>query len=207
MTRNANLVLLPCLAAAVVATTSSAAIIVFTNEFVWDNYATASDAAMYTETFESYNGFYGSPLAGSIGGVNWSAAAPGGIFVGAVGSSQALSTNAPEPMTISFTGLAVQGVAGNIYGTDINFNVVPSIVQLSMQDGTSYIGFVDSATAFVGFYSTTSAITAITISAQPLPGGTNDVFATFDNMTFAVVPAPSAIALLGLAGLAGRRRR
>ena len=194
-------------AAAAVASSSSAAIIVFTNEFVWDSFATGNDSPQVTETFESYNGFYGSPLAGSIGGVDWTATATGGLFVGAVGSSQALSTNNPVPMTISFSGASsVLGVAGNIYGTDINFNVVPSIVQLSLQDGTSYIGFIDSATAFVGFYSTGAAITSITISAQPLPGGTNNVYATFDNMTFAI-PAPGAIALLGLAGLAGRRRR
>lgn len=202
-----NLATCAVLAAASVATVSSASIIVFTNEFVWDNYATANDAAMFTETFESYNGFYGSPLTGSMGGVNWSAAATGGIYVGAVGSSQALSTNNPVPMTISFTGAPVSGVAGNIYGTDVNFNVVPSIVQLSLQDGTTYIGFVDAATAFVGFYSTGAAITSVTISAQPLPGGTNQVYPTFDNMTFAVVPAPGALALLGLAGLGSRRRR
>jgi hypothetical protein len=202
-----KLILSSLVAAASVASTSSAAIIVFTSEFVWDSYATSNDAAQFTETFESYNGSYASPLTGSQGGVNWSAIATGGLYVGAVGSSQALSTNNPTPMTISFTGAAVQGVSGNIFGTDINFNVVPSIVQLSLQDGTSYIGFIDSLTAFVGFYSTGAAITAVTISAQPLPGGTNNVYATFDNMTFAVVPAPGAIALLGLAGLAGRRRR
>jgi hypothetical protein len=200
-------VLTSLVAAASVASTSSAAIIVFTNEFVWDSYAAGNDAGLFTENFETYNGFYASPLTGSMGGVNWSANAVGGLYVGAVGSSQALSTNNPVPMTISFSGAPVSGVSGNIYGTDINFNVVPSIVQLSLQDGTSYIGFIDSATAFVGFYSTGAAITAVTISAQPLPGGTNSVYATFDNMTFAVVPAPGAIALLGLAGLAGRRRR
>jgi MYXO-CTERM domain-containing protein len=100
----------------------------------------------------------------------------------------------------------VRGVSGNIYGTDINFNVVPSIVQLSLQDGTSYIAFIDSATAYAGFYSTGAAITSITISAQPLPGGTAAVYPTFDNLSVAV-PAPGVLALIGLAGLAGRRRR
>ena len=195
------------LVAAAVASTSSAAIIVFTNEFVWDTYATANDAVMATEDFGTYSGFYGSPLTGSLAGVNWSAAASGGIYVGAAGGTNALSTNNPEPMTISFSGAPLTGVAGNIFGTDINFNVVPSIVQLSLQDGTTYIGFVDAATAFVGFYSTGAAITSVTISAQPLPGGTNAVYPTFDNMTFAVVPTPGAVALLGLAGLAGSRRR
>jgi len=199
-------VLSSLLATAAITASSSAAVIVFTNEFVWDAYANNDGSPQVTETFESYNGFYASPLTGSMGGVNWSANATGGIYVGVVGSSKALSTNNPTPMTISFTGQDVRGVAGNIYGTDINFSVVPSIIQLSLQDGTTYIGFVDQATAFVGFYSTGAAISSITISAQPLPGGTNDVYATFDNMTLAI-PAPGALAVLGLAGLAGSRRR
>jgi hypothetical protein len=191
-------------AAAALASSSSAAIIVFTNQFVWEGYATGNDATIATETFSSYSGFYNNPLSGTLGGVNWSASATGGLYVG--GANSALSTNNPEPMTISFGGSGVFGVSGNIYGTDINFNVVPSIVQLSLQDGTSYIAFIDSQTAFAGFYSTGAAISAITISAQPLPGGTTAVYPTFDNMSIAV-PAPGAIALLGLAGLAGRRRR
>jgi len=185
---------------------SSAAMVTFTNSALWNYYATLSGASTLTENFNSYSGFYGSPLSGSISGVNWSAAASGGLYVGVVGGSAALSTNNPEPMTISFSGTAVRGVSGNIYGTDINFNVVPSIVQLSLQDGTSYIAFIDSATAYAGFYSTGAAITSITISAQPLPGGTTAVYPTFDNLSVAV-PAPGVLALVGLAGLAGRRRR
>ena len=194
------------IATAAIASSSSAAIIVFTNQFVWENYAVGNDQVLATENFNSYSGFYGSPLSGSISGVNWSAAASGGLYVGVSGGSAALSTNNPEPMTISFSGTAVRGVSGNIFGTDINFNVVPSIVQLSLQDGSSYIAFIDSATAYAGFYSTGAAITSITISAQPLPGGTAAVYPTFDNLSVAV-PAPGVLALVGLAGLAGRRRR
>ena len=193
--------------ASAIASSSSATIIVFTNESDWDNFAAGNGAAMFTETFETYNGFYASPLTGSMGGVNWAATATGGIFVGAVGTSQALSTNNPVPMTLNFSGgSVVQGISGNLYATDSNFNVVQSFVFLT-QDGTSYAASIGSATAFVGFYSTTSAITSIVMSASPLAGGPANVYPTFDNMTFAIVPAPGAIALLGLAGFAGRRRR
>ena len=194
-------------AASAITASSSAAILVFTNDFVWSSYAAAGDMTIETETFESYSGFYPSPLTGVLAGVNWAANAGGGIYVGAAGGSQALSTNVAEAMTISFDAGVVQGVAGNLFATDINFNVVPSIVQISLADGTSYVAFVDSATAFAGFYSTGAAINSITISAQPLPGGTNSVYPTFDNMKLAAIPAPGALALLALAGLAGRRRR
>ena len=193
--------------ASAIASSSSATITVFTNESDWNNFAASNGAATFSENFETYNGYYASPLTGSMGGVNWAANAAGGIFAGAVGTSQVLSTNNPVPMTLSFTGAGVQGIAGNLFGTDFNFDVVPSSVQFVSNDGTTYSATIDSATAFIGFYSSGAAITSIVISAQDLPGGTRDVYPTFDNMSFAVVPAPGAIALLGLAGFAGRRRR
>jgi xanthosine utilization system XapX-like protein len=49
-------------------------------------------------------------------------------------------------------------------------------------------------------------ITGLTIQAVSTSAQT--VFATVDNMAFAAVPAPGALALLGLAGaVVGRRRR
>jgi len=198
-------VLSSLVAAASIASTSSAGIIVFTNEFVWDSFATGNDAAQFTETFESYNGFYASPLTGSTGGVNWSANATGGLYVGAVGTSKALSTNNPAPMTITFSGEAVRGIAGNIFGTDINFNIVPSIVQVTLSNGASFIGFTSSANDFIGFYSTDAAITSMTITKTGTGAGA--VFPTVDNLYFAVpIPAPGAAALIGLL-VSGRRVR
>jgi len=195
------------IAAAAVASTSSASIIVFTNQFVWNFYANSDSASQYTETFSTASAGYQSSLTGAMGGVTWTFNASGGLYVGDVNSSRAVSTYyAGDALSLTLSP-GVKGFAGNVYGTDVVFNVVPSIVQLSLADGTSYIGLVDSATAFVGFYSTTAAITGVTILAQPLPGGTNSVYPTFDNMTFAIVPAPGAVALIGLAGLAGSRRR
>lgn len=193
------------LASAAIASSASATILIFTDQFLFD--AQTSSYYRSTENFNTYNGFYASPLTGSAGDFNWSAASSGGLFVGTVNGSAALSTNNPAPLTISFSGRTVNGVSGNIFGTDINFNVVPSIVQLSLNDGTSYIAFITSATAFAGFVSTGASIASITVSAQPLPGGTTAVYPTFDNMTLASVPAPGAVALIGLAGVVGGRRR
>ena len=101
----------------------------------------------------------------------------------------------------------VQGVGGNIFGTDISFNVVPCIIQVTLADGSSYVNYATTALDFVGFYSTGAAISSISISAMPgMPGG-GDVYPTANNLYFAAVPAPGAIALLGVAGLVGGRRR
>ena len=98
----------------------------------------------------------------------------------------------------------MQGVAGNFFGTDINFNPVPSLVQVTLADGNSSIQFTNGPADFIGFYSTGAAISGITITAA----GSDSVFPTVDNLFFAVpVPAPGAAALIGLAAMVCRRRR
>lgn len=186
---------------AVLSSSASAAILVFTDQFLY-NIQTAAYTNV-TETFSSYSGPYASPLSGSTGAVNWSATATGGVQV----ASGALMTQTSTAMTLSFTGAAVQGLSGNIYGTDASSLATPSLVLVTLNDGTSYLNLISASTAFVGFFSTGAAITGVQISAQPLAGGAAAVYPNVDNLGFAYVPAPGALALLGLAGVAGSRRR
>jgi hypothetical protein len=186
--------------AAALSSTSSAAILTFTNEFLYN--ANTTSYTRSSENFDSYSGAYGS-LNGAAGAVNWSAGATGGLNVAA----GRLAAAAPNALTISFSGPDVYGVSGNFFGTDASNTVVPSLVLVALSDGTSYLNLIDTATVFVGFVSTGAAITSIQVTAQPFPTGSPSVFATVDNLGVAYVPAPGALALLGLAGLAGRRRR
>lgn len=195
-------------AAAVVASSTflandaSAAVIAFTQKFVWEAYVTAQGNSILLEDFNDIaDGFYASPFSSSVGSVNWNATATGGLYV----QGGQFSTNLAESLTFGF-GPNVKGIGGNFYGTDIGFNVVPAIVTISLADGTSFVGLVNSAAAYTGFYSTGAAITSLTISANPSSGSAS-VYPTADNVQFAVVPTPGALALLGLAGLAGSRRR
>jgi hypothetical protein len=80
-------------------------------------------------------------------------------------------------------------------------------VLVSLSDGTSYLNLIETSTVFVGFVSSGAAISGIEISAQALPGSPSSPYPTVDNLGFAYVPAPGALALLGLAGLVGSRRR
>ena len=186
---------------AALSSSASAAILIFTDSFLYD--IQTSSLAHSTENFNAYSGAYASPLTGSAGAVNWSATASAGLNV----AGGQLSAGSPGPMTIAFSGASVYGVSGNFFGTDGASTVVPSLVLVSLNDGTSYLNLIDTATVFVGFVSTGAAISSISVSAQPLPGGTTSVVPTVDNLGFAYVPAPGAIALLGLAGLATSRRR
>jgi hypothetical protein len=186
--------------AVVVTQAASAAVITFSNATLWNGFSVGQGASVATENFNSYNGFYANGLSGNAGGIQWTASAPGSLYA----SSGSMSTNSPEAVLTFTLAPSVQGVGGNFFATDFNFNVLPAIIGVTLGDGSSYIGYAASAADFVGFYSTGAAIASISVSvAGNLPAGTN--FATVDNLYFAV-PAPGALALIGVAGLVGARR-
>jgi hypothetical protein len=142
-------------AVAVVSTHASAAILVFTNEFLYDSNTTSYAAA--SENFDSYGGSYPSGLSGSAGPIGWSAASTGGVSVNA----GRLSGAGTSPLTISFGGgNNVYGVGGNFFGTDASNTVVASLVLVTLNDGTSYLNLIDTATVFVGFVSTGASISS-----------------------------------------------
>jgi len=186
-----------------IVSSAQAAFITFGNQTIWNQFVAGNGWQVATETFNGVaDGFYAGSYSGSTSGVNWTGSAAGGIYA----QGGLFSTNNPVQLDFSFSP-GVQGVGGNIFGTDISFNVVPCIIQVTLADGTSYVNYSTTAADFVGFYSTGAAISSMSIQTTAV--GSGDVFATVDNLYFTVVPAPGAIALLGLAGFgaASRRRR
>ena len=190
-----------CAASAMLASSASAAIATYSQYSLWGQDVVASGSSVGTETFNSYNGYYASPLTGSVGGINWSATATGGLFC----DSGYFSTNNPVTATFTFAP-GVMAVGANIFGTDSNFNIVAARITVTLADGSSYIASTSVPTDFVGFISNGAAISSLTMNAV----GSGNVYVTADNMYFGVVgvvPAPGAAALIGLAGLVASRRR
>lgn len=185
-------------AAGSIASASAAQVISFNDASLFGSFASANGAAVSTETFDGYTGF-GFSFSGTVGGVEWLASAASGMYA----QGGLMSTNNPEAMTFSFGGTGVKGVGGLFFSTDINFNVVPSTLYVTLSDGSGFVGSVTSGAQFTGFWSLGSNITSIRI--QPL-GGTAQ-YPTADSLSVAVVPAPGAVALLALAGATARRRR
>ncbi len=181
------------------ASVAQADLTVFTQSSVWATFAAFNgDDVVLTETFDSYGGFY-DQASGDLGPVTWYAEAAGGLFA----NLDYMSTNLALADLVFTFDPGVHGVGGNFFGTDVNFNVVESLVQVSLADGSSYVAAVESADQFVGFYSSDTSITQISVFA--MVGGGN-VWATANNLSIAV-PAPGVMALLGVAGLGRRRRR
>ena len=183
------------------ASAAVAGVTVTSSQALWNYRVTSGGQTVGTETFNSYAGFDAGPITGTLGNTFWTVSAPGGLFA----DFGMMSTNAAYS-TLSFTfSPGVRAVAGNIFGTDIGFNIVPTIVNVTLSDGTAYEGFTTSASDFIGFYSTTANISSLSISVAS-PTGSGNIFSSIDNLYLAV-PAPGAAALIGLAGLATRRRR
>jgi len=187
--------------ALVFASSASASITVFNNQALY-NLATAGYVRA-VEDFNDYSGSYTSPLIGTAGDVTWSASSSNGFEA----VNGGLSTALPGSMTIQFTGPAVYGVFGNFFGTDISDNIVSGLVQVTLADGTGSLIFVEDPNVFFGFVSNGLAISSIEVTANELAAGLPVLRASVDNLGFDYVPAPGAVALLGLAGLVGRRRR
>jgi hypothetical protein len=183
------------------ASAAAAGVTVTSSQTLWNLRVINGGETVGTETFNTYSGYDAGPITGTLGNTFWTVSAPGGLYadVGMMSTNIAYST-------LSFTfSPGVRAVAGNIFGTDIGFNIVPTIVNVTLSDGTAYEGFTTSASDFIGFYSTSANISSLSISVAS-PTGTGDIFSSIDNLYLAV-PAPGAAALIGLAGLATRRRR
>jgi hypothetical protein len=184
---------------------ASAAVQIFTSETAWDSAAIANGETLTTETFDSYEGYYEAPLWGNSGDVNWFVQAPGGLFA----SAGLFSTNSPtsgnQSMVFNFAPGFMRGVGGNIFATDNEFNFVTSIMRIRLNDGTEYSQLVTNAAGFIGFYTDTGWITSVSIAAQAVVS-TPNLYPTIDDLSFSFVPAPGAVALLAIAGLAGLRR-
>ena len=183
------------------ASAAVAGVTVTSSQMLWNLRVINGGETVGTETFNSYSGPIADPITGTLGNTFWTASADGGLFAG----QGMMAANLPYATLLFTFSPGVRAVAGNIFGTDIGFNIVPTIVNVTLSDGTAYEGFTTSASDFIGFYSTAANISSLSISVvgPVVPVG---IFSTIDNLYLAI-PSPGAAALIGLAGLASRRRR
>ena len=201
--------------AAFVAQSASAAIVVTTNQSLWTS-AVSNFGVVATETFNGIpNGSYSSPLGRSVTPsavgaptVSWSAVAAGGLRV----LDGVVSTVGPGVTLIFSFGPDVRAVAGNFFGTDINFGNATVLFTVELSNGTAYEGISSDPSTFTGFRSTNAVtISSLELTVVNAPGfaGGGDVYPSVDNLYFGVIPAPGAFAILGAASLVGfslRRR-
>jgi len=149
-----------------------------------------------------------APLAFSGGGFSYTVGTQVGALSGLFNDPGVISTdNAGDRIEVTFTGAPVTALGGNFWSTDINVFPVASTVTVQLSDGTTEVFASSSAADFRGFTSLVP-ISSFSIDAGNTASG-GPAWATLDNLYVGnAVPAPGAIAMFGLAGLAaGRRRR
>ena len=175
------------------------------DQAAWATYSTSQGASISSESFSAINdGYYASGVSGSVGGISWTATASGGVS--ALSGLVSASTGSA---TLEFAvSPGVNGIAGNLFGRDSSWAAVPAIIMVTLSDSTTYLGYATGPSDFIGFYSTGATISSLSVTVSST--GSSTAYATADNLYFATVgavPAPGALALLGVAGLSARRRR
>lgn len=182
----------------------SAGVGVFANQVLWDNYVTVKGCTVVEQDIAGRPQGYYASLTGSGGGISWGATAKGGLFAG----PGTVSTFVPSDdisLNLSFSP-GVRAVGGNMFSALIKSEAMPSLVEVFLADGTSFSGFTFGSSDFIGFASTSADIVGLTITALN-PGDGVMASPTIGSLYVGAVPAPGALAVLGLAGSLGRRRR
>lgn len=196
--------LAPIALAACAASPALAGVIVFDDRAAFDAFGlTMPGTAVSTETFESVSGFAAGGFTGNFGqAAEWFANSMDGM-IAKNGVIRAATAN--SSVTFSFRSSQVYGIGGDFFYSSSSGSFVPGLMILNLSDGTSYVRNVTSPETFAGFWSLGSAISSLSITPFGAAGAAN--YVATDNMAIGYVPSPGAIALLGLAGMASRRRR
>tara|TARA_R110002072_G_scaffold150953_6_gene299936 strand:- start:47383 stop:47976 length:594 start_codon:yes stop_codon:yes gene_type:complete len=159
----------------------------------------------YTNTFNGLDTGAVSSLDFSSGDYSYtvSAAGPGGGML-SVRDGEISTTHGMDGILITFTGADVYAVGGHLWSTLEDGETVGGYISLVLDDGTFEIFSATSRENFRGL-SSESAIESIFID---LPDGDELFWASMDSLSIGtLVPAPSALGLLGVAGIGAARRR
>ncbi len=207
-----------CVLFATVGVVSSAAsagltsAIAFSNLKDWEAAAELAGPSMVT-VFDSLSGFapeVTKSLSGGSGWTSWTVSAEGGVRGGKSFISSAV---AGQSLFFDFTGSTfakggLHGIGGNFGFRDESGNFQPGSILLTLSSGESIYQTFNSKTDFAGFWLTDPAVTISGMRLQPMSGSNLAAYSvSVDNLYFGGVPAPGALALLGVAGVCTAKRR
>jgi hypothetical protein len=183
-----------------VSSIASAELFVASSQSVFNELVEGYDGSVIGQTFGGYSGFYDSGLSGGSGDAAWTAEADGGLYA----EFGVLSTEIPAAsLTFNFSSARVFAVGGNFFNTNPDFSTEPGLVKV-VAGGVSFI-LSSSPSSFAGFVSSSGSISSISIVRYGAAAA--ETFASTNSLSIGVIPAPGAIAVLGIAGLSVRRRR
>jgi hypothetical protein len=166
----------------------------------------------YLTVVDALDGFKTSPQASISGGSGWTAwtATSSGQVRG--GSSYITTATVGDDLFFSFTGSTsaesgVHGIGGNFGFRNQAGQFQPGRIQLTLSTGASIVQEFTSKADFAGFWMEDPNVLITGMRLQPLGNAFTANYVSVDNLYFGGVPAPGALALLGVAGICTAKRR
>ncbi len=212
------------LAALAVVSSASAGIvdtIAFTNFSAWANegpvladFPAAWGTEIEVETFDAVaDGSYSS-LSGGEGWSAWAMTASAGSLLAEGGMVAAGKPGGG--LTFNFagaldpTGSGLHGIGGDFGLRNAAGSWMPGRIILTLSSGIKLIHDVNSDNPFAGFWIATPEVTITSLTVMPYGTDASTTSVSINNLYLGfagIVPAPGALALLGVAGMASSRRR
>jgi len=107
------------------------------------------------------------------------------------------------------SGSGLHGFGGDFGFRDADGKRVAGTIELTLSTGDSLVHEISAGNPFAGFWTLDPSVTITGMSLRPLGTAGENYRATVDQLYFgfAGVPAPGAVALLGMAGAVASRNR
>jgi hypothetical protein len=179
---------------------AQAGVVVFDNCDAFDMFSDALGVRNESLDFTAYEGAFSSlDIACSLGTVGLRSSSG---LQGVLGSYMK-ADSIGETLVIDFEE-EVRSVGGFFFLVDEFQLPEMGLLELTLSDGNSYVASLTKDGGFAGFISTTANIESLS-----LRGFGPSMFAApaVSSLKLGVVPSPAGLALLGIAGVARRRRR
>jgi MYXO-CTERM domain-containing protein len=182
---------------------ASADVYVFDNAVSYQEFCADMNVVTQDQSFNSFAAGSYATLTGGSGNYAWSATALSGLYANGTGLARTQATT--ETMVFTFSSGNVYAVGGDFFNQKPDGTVKPSTMKIRLSDGTTFVRTVSDMTTFSGFVSDGVSISSMEVShTGTLANGT---YVASSGFNVGAVPAPGAMALVGLAGFIARRRR
>jgi len=185
-----------------IAASASANVYVFDNAVSYTSFCNDLSIVGQNQGFNAFSGSFAS-ISGGVGDYAWTATANSGVFVDPNSVLRTRVTS--QTLSFSFASSNVYSVGGYFFNTDVAGTFHNGTMKIHLSDGTNFIRTVSNSTTFSGFISDGVSITSLEISHAGNSG--SSYFVSSSGINVGVVPAPGALAFIGLAGIVARRRR
>ena len=180
---------------------AAADVYVFDNALTYAAFCNDSGVVRQTQDLSAFAGTY-SVVSGGAGDFAWSLAAPNGLFANPSGIRTQVNS---DKLTLNLVSSNVFAVGGDFFNMDSVGATQAGTMKIRLADGTTFIRAISNNTTFSGFVSDGANIASVEISHAGNFG--SQYFVATDGFSVGVIPAPGALAVLGVAGLTARRRR